>query len=96
MRVIDIAFASASASSPRDVPSRNVSDVRFLLWTRRVRPDTEPQSLPFGDPDSVARRSDFDARRPGGTALLVHGYDDGPETRWIREMARELLKKGKW
>ena len=61
-----------------DEPSRNASDVRFLLFTRQ-NPDQE-QILEFDNPDSVTN-SNFNPNLP--TKILVHGYTDNGKVGWV-------------
>ena len=70
------------------IPSRDVRLVSFLFFSRE-NPKVA-QKLTFDDIVSI-EKSDFDVNRK--TKLVVHGYNDGPDTAWIANMKRAYLKR---
>ncbi|CAB3377364.1 pancreatic triacylglycerol lipase-like isoform X2 [Cloeon dipterum] len=71
--------------------SREMINTRFILHTRRN--PTEGQVL-NAENDKTIRKSDFDVKKP--TKIIIHGFIDTPLSNWVKEMRRELLKKGDW
>jgi len=76
---------------PRDRPSTDVSEVRFLYWDRSNSPDEDPKVLPFGD-SQAALAAGFAVERQ--TIVLVHGFSDSGTTTWVRTVGEALLEVG--
>ena len=70
-------------------PSRNVSEVKFLLYTREN--PLEEQILTFDDRGSVDV-SNFDPEK--STKILIHGYTDNGKVDWIKDATAAYLEKG--
>lgn len=67
----------------------NLSDVRFLLWTRSNTGDDDHYRLLPGNLTNL-NESPFDGNLP--THVIYHGYNDNGEAGWIRSSKTILLE----
>ena len=65
--------------------SRNVSEVRLLLWTRKHREKYQEFTL-----ENISK-TDFKGNRP--TKILIHGFADNGETIFVKALKKQFLNK---
>ena len=83
LKFFHVVFKVVSEFKP-DI-SKNVSDVRLLLWTRK---DTEHgQEFTI---DSLSK-TDFNRSRP--TKILIHGFADHGQTIFVKALKKKFLEK---
>merc|ERR1711962_610782 len=69
--------------------SKNVSDVRLILWTRKspLKYDT----LTLGDPLQTISMSSYNRSNP--TKILIHGFSDKGLTSWVKTFKKKYLER---
>jgi len=68
----------------------NISDVRYLLWTRDNPGDDDFYQLHYRDPDSLSD-SPFKGERP--TYFIMHGFARHGLVSWIRDAKTGILEQ---
>jgi len=71
--------------------SKNVSDIKLILWTRKS--PLQYHTLTLGDPIPIQSLSISNYNRSNPTKVLIHGFSDKGLTSWVKTFKKKYLER---